>query len=109
MNNVATPSGCKQVTVRLEADNAGDVIDWTNVILRKNFGFIDNTPVQFDIGKFKFDPQKKCDKNEIRILVKGFYRWIGNNYPELIPVFDETLDNVCAKEDILKEKKSTFS
>ena len=80
-----------------------------NVILRKNFGFIDNTPVQFDIGKFKFDPQKKCDKNEIRILVKGFYRWIGNNYPELIPVFDETLDNVCAKEDILKEKKSTFS
>ena len=35
-NNVTMPSGCKQVTVRLEADNAGDVIDWAYVILRKN-------------------------------------------------------------------------
>ena len=36
IQNVTMPAGCKQVTVRLEADNAGDVIDWGWVILRKN-------------------------------------------------------------------------
>ena len=36
INNVTMPAGCKQVTVRLEADNAGDVIDWAYIILRKN-------------------------------------------------------------------------
>lgn len=34
--SVSTPAGCKQVTIRLEADNAGDIIDWTNVIFRRN-------------------------------------------------------------------------
>ena len=33
---VEMPSGCKQVYARFEADNAGDIIDWGWVILRKN-------------------------------------------------------------------------
>lgn len=36
INTLTTPSGCKQVAVRLEADNAGDIIDWAHVIFRKN-------------------------------------------------------------------------
>src|SRR3990167_7997479 len=36
INNVTTPSGCKQVSVRLGAGNAGGIIDWGHVILRKN-------------------------------------------------------------------------
>jgi len=33
---VSMPSGCKQVSVRLEADNAGDIVDWGWIIFRKN-------------------------------------------------------------------------
>ena len=35
-NSISTPAGCKQVSIRMEADNAGDVIDWAWVIFRKN-------------------------------------------------------------------------
>lgn len=62
-----------------------------NAILRKNFGFIDNEAMQFDIGKFKFDPLNKLDKNEIRVVTKNFRRWIGTHYPELSEHFDTTL------------------
>lgn len=36
INTVTMPSGCEQVEFRLEADNAGDIIDWADLILRKN-------------------------------------------------------------------------
>lgn len=62
-----------------------------NAILRKNFGFIDNEAVQFDIGKFKFDASREPDRREIRIVAKNFYRWIGKNYPELLEHFDHQL------------------
>lgn len=63
-----------------------------NAILRKNFGFINNEAMQFDIGKFKFDPSRKPDKSEIRVISKNFHKWIGKNYPELLFHFDEKLD-----------------
>ncbi len=62
-----------------------------NAILRKNFGFIGNEAMQFDIGKFKFNASQKLGKEEIRILTKNFRRWIGKNYPELCEHFDSTL------------------
>lgn len=62
-----------------------------NAILRKNFGFIDNEAMQFDIGKFKFDPTRHPDKQEIRVVTKNFRRWIGLHYPELAEHFDATL------------------
>ena len=34
--SVAMPSGCEQVHVRLEATLNGDIIDWANLIFRKN-------------------------------------------------------------------------
>lgn len=68
-----------------------------NAILRKNFGFIDNEAIQFDIGKFKFDASRKPDKREIRIASKNFHRWVGKNYPELLPHFDEMLEAFCPK------------
>ncbi len=34
--NLSMPSGCEQIEFRLEADNAGDIIDWANVTFRKN-------------------------------------------------------------------------
>ncbi len=66
-----------------------------NAILRKNFGFIDNEAIQFDIGKFKFDPDHRLDKSEIRIITERFHHWIIKNYPELLPHFDQKLDEYC--------------
>ncbi|MBS0605156.1 MAG: hypothetical protein JSS60_09015 [Verrucomicrobia bacterium] len=63
-----------------------------NAILRKNFGFIGNEAIQFDIGKSKFDPSRHPDKWEIRIVSKKFYRWIGQNSPQLLAHFDEELE-----------------
>lgn len=36
MNSVETPSSCEQVQVWLRSENSGDIIDWANLILRKN-------------------------------------------------------------------------
>lgn len=66
-----------------------------NAILRKNFGFIENEAIQFDIGKFKFDASRKTNKNEIRIITRSFRRWINKNYPELNSHFDEKLNALC--------------
>ena len=52
-----------------------------NAILRKNFGFIGNEAMQFDIGKFKFDPSRNPDKREIRVVTKNFRRWIKSIIP----------------------------
>lgn len=62
-----------------------------NAILRKNFGFIDNEAMQFDIGKFKFDASRTPDKREIRIITERFHVWVEKNYPELLPHFDSLL------------------
>lgn len=62
-----------------------------NVILRKNFGFIDRKPIQFDIGKFKYDPSHQSEKGEIQVVTKGFRRWLVKNYPELVSHFDQNL------------------
>ena len=35
INNLATPSGCKEVQIRLVADAANDVVSWANIIFRK--------------------------------------------------------------------------
>lgn len=66
-----------------------------NAILRKNFGFIDGEAMQFDIGKFKFDAERKSDKREIRVITERFYCWTEKNYPQLIPHFDERLLEFC--------------
>ncbi len=62
-----------------------------NAILRKNFGFIDNEAMQFDIGKFKFDPSYIPDRQEIHNITQGFQRWLKLNHPELLPHFHEQL------------------
>ena len=36
VNSFTTPAGCEQIDIRLTCTNAGDVISWANLILRKN-------------------------------------------------------------------------
>ena len=66
-----------------------------NAILRKNFGFIDNEAMQFDIGKFKFDATRKIDKREIRVITERFHCWVEKNYPQLLSHFDDKLEELC--------------
>jgi len=66
-----------------------------NAILRKNFGFLDERPIQFDIGKFKCDPFRQGDRQDIRIVTERFYCWTEKNYPTLIPHFDAKLSEIC--------------
>lgn len=52
--SVAMPSGCKQVQIRLTSDGASDVVNWSNVIFRKNdaheFALPDRPVRPMDIG-----------------------------------------------------------
>ncbi len=75
-----------------------------NAILRKNFGFINNRAIQFDIGKFKFDAGRKRDKKEIRVAAKNFRRWVGKNYPELNSHFDEKLEEYSPLQSSFSQK-----
>ncbi len=36
VNNITTPSGCEQIALRLTCTNASDVVNWANLIFRKN-------------------------------------------------------------------------
>lgn len=76
-----------------------------NAILRKNFGFINNEAMQFDIGKFKFDASRKQDKSEIRVISKNFHKWIGKNYPDLLLHFDEKLEEFSPRANPLNLSK----
>ncbi len=67
-----------------------------NAILRKNFGFIDNRAMQFDIGKFQFDEHHKGNPKEIRSVTERFHVWVERNYPELLPHFDQKLMEVAS-------------
>ncbi len=69
-----------------------------NTIFRKNFGFIDNEAVQFDIGKFKCDPLREQPKDSLRVQVNHFYNWIKNTYPSLVSHFEAKLEELCPKE-----------
>jgi hypothetical protein len=62
-----------------------------NAILRKNFGFLDNEAMQFDIGKFKCDPTRAPDMHELVVITEGFHRWLQKNHPLLLSHFERQL------------------
>jgi len=63
-------------------------------ILRKNFGLIDDTAVQIDIGRLRIDPTRvdtKAYTQEIGSITHSFQLWLEKNYPQLSPHFAECL------------------
>lgn len=62
-----------------------------NAILRKNFGFIGNQPIQFDIGKFYCDPARTPCRDSVPIVTRGFRRWLAQHYPTLCDELDEAI------------------
>lgn len=54
--------------------------------LNTNFGFLDKTPVQIDIGRFRREEERKkpqvyCD--EIHRITDNFRQWLDGSYPQL--------------------------
>jgi hypothetical protein len=64
-------------------------------LIRTNYGFIDGTPIQIDVGPFAKDPQVALPsryQQEILKSTDGLKHWLENNAPELSPFLDETLE-----------------
>jgi len=60
--------------------------------LKRNFGFSNGLPIEFDIGGFVKDPNKPEGYFRNREIIKATRRfkvWLEDNYPELLPIFEE--------------------
>jgi len=66
-------------------------------LIRTNFGFLEGSPMQIDIGPLFFDPSmKKLDKQkeEIPRITLSLKHWLEKNHPEMLPYLDEALKNL---------------
>lgn len=66
-------------------------------ILRKNFGLIDDKAVQIDIGRMRIDPERVQNlqyKSEVASITNSFKKWIEKSYPDLLPHFEDNLNQV---------------
>ena len=55
--------------------------------LKTNFGFIDNTPIQFDIGRFKPDPSRadpEVYREDLFRITDKLCQWLETRAPELV-------------------------
>ena len=63
--------------------------------IQTNFGLVDDTAVQIDVGNMKIDPLRTSSltsKQEVGKIVAPFRTWIQENYPELLPCFTQSSD-----------------
>ena len=80
ISNVTMSSGTEQVEARLEADNAGDIIDWTNLVLRKNESRIFTLPD---------DPQRILDIGQVKVTTES--KWSRRSWNEMQTVDAEVV------------------
>lgn len=62
-----------------------------------NFGFLNERPLQIDIGRFYKDPSRKKPqeyRNEMVRITRNFRKWLAENHPELIADFDKEIENM---------------
>lgn len=62
-----------------------------------NVGLIGTDAIFIDVGRFKPDDQRsnpEIYKHDLSIITKRFKEWISENYPTLIPVFEEQMDQI---------------
>lgn len=62
----------------------------------QNLGLLDDRALIIDIGQLMADEKIKDPKNyskDIQMRSKPFIKWLQNNHPELVPIFEETLHN----------------
>jgi hypothetical protein len=79
-------------------------------ILRKNFGLINDTAVQIDVGKLRIDVERKYNgahRKEVSSITHSFRVWLENNYPFLIEHFDQCLGAIIAGETLRSEPENS--
>ncbi len=64
-------------------------------LIRTNFGFIDKTAVEVDVGPFSKDETRSLPENyrpEILQITKNLRHWLDVNEPSLIPFLEQQLE-----------------
>ncbi len=72
-----------------------------------NFGFIENNPVEFDVGGFYRDSNKTIHHFyvfEIEKLRRRITKWLDKNYSELSSFANEKIDQIILKQEYLNEE-----
>lgn len=72
-----------------------------DVNFKTNFGFIENSAVQLDVGRFYLNPKKKKEEayiGEILHTAQDFRNWIRKKYPELLHSFDRKIQSLIDEQ-----------
>lgn len=72
-----------------------------DVNFKTNFGFIDNSAAQIDVGRFYLDRNKKKEEayiEEILHTTQDFRNWIKKKYPELLCSFDRKIQSLIDEQ-----------
>lgn len=65
-----------------------------------NFGFVNEMPVQIDVGRLSLDEQEKNPAihcGEMIRITRDFQKWIEINHPDLLEFFDEEIQKLTAQ------------
>ncbi len=65
--------------------------------IHRNVGLIGTDAIFIDIGRFKPDEQRsnpEIYKRDLSTITRCFKKWLGENYPALIPIFEEEMIRV---------------
>ena len=66
-----------------------------------NFGFVEDNPIQIDVGRFSLDEKEKKATvygNEMIRIIHHFKKWIQENYPELMPCLKKELASIYSSQ-----------
>lgn len=65
-----------------------------------NFGFIDKTPIQIDVGRLSLDEKEKdpgIHCGELIRITRDFQKWIEKNHPTLLEFFDKEIEKLTTR------------
>ncbi|MCK4935074.1 MAG: hypothetical protein KAR79_05755, partial [Simkaniaceae bacterium] len=68
---------------------------------KTNFGFLEKSAIQIDIGRFSFDETRKRPaiyRPEILRITREFQKWIADNHPSLLEPFNLRLENILEQD-----------
>lgn len=66
-------------------------------LIRTNFGFLNDRPMQIDIGPLSLDPHLKNSerqREEIKKITLSLKHWLETKHPEMTPFLTEALENL---------------
>jgi len=60
--------------------------------LGTNFGFLDGHPIEFDVGRFRNEPES-IGPNELRRATNSLQRWLSKKAPQLLAHLEREIDD----------------